>query len=179
MGKGKITLYVASSVDGFLAAEDGSVEWLDAFQPDPERSDDRGYEEFFDDVDCLVMGSKTYEQVLEFGEWPYGEKPTYVLTRRALPVAAGAVELVDGEPSDLARRLKRQYRHVWLVGGAQLARAFLRANQVDELRLNVIPVLLGSGISLFGDTGRVRELDLLDATTRANGIVELHYRTGG
>ena len=180
MGEGKITLYVAVSVDGFLAAEDGGVEWLEAFQSDLEGGDDDlGYEEFVADVDCLVMGSKTYEQVLEFGEWPYEEKPTYVLTRRNLPVAAESVELVEGDASDLAGRLKRQYRHVWLVGGAQLARSLLRADQIEELRLNVIPILLSSGIPLFGDTGRTRELDLLDATTRVNGIVELHYRTEG
>lgn len=176
MAGGKTTLYVATSVDGFIATEDGGVEWLDDFQDDAERG---RFEEFFASVDCLVMGATTYEQVLGFGEWPSGRTPTYVVTGRDLPLATEAVELFDGPVDELARQLEERYDHVWLVGGAQLAQSYLAANEVNELRLNIVPVLLGSGISLFGDSGQRRGLDLTDVATRENGLVEVQYRVEG
>lgn len=173
---GTITLYIASSVDGFIATEDGGVSWLEPFETGGDNEDDAGsYEDFFAGVDCLVMGARTYEQVLSFGEWPYGEKPTYVLTRREPPRANDAVSFVAGAADDLADGLADRYQHVWLVGGARVAQQFLRADRVDELWLSVIPQLLGKGVSLFGDSGERRGLDLIESTERENGIVELRY----
>ena len=175
MSAGTITLYIAASVDGYIATEDGGVEWLEEFQGETEDEDDvEGYEAFFADVDCLVMGAKTYEQVLSFGEWPYEDRPTYVLAHEERPRAAETIEFVDDDVATLAARLREQYDHVWLVGGARVARAFLRADGIDELRLSVVPLLLGSGIPLFGRDGR-RRLRLLGTTTYDTGIVELHY----
>ena len=175
MSSGTVTLYIASSLDGFIASEDGGVEWLDEHTDDAEDGPDGSYEEFFADVDCLVMGSRTYEQVLSFGEWPYEEKPTYVVTSRDLPLATDRVELVDGGLGDLTDDLEERYELIWLVGGATLARAFLRRGLIDVIHLTVIPVLLGSGIPLFGDSGDERGLTLLDCTSSANGLVELRY----
>lgn len=172
MGGGNVTFYIASSLDGFIATDDGGVSWLDEFQG---TNDDGSYEAFFADVDCLVMGSKTYEQILGFGEWPYERKDTYVVTSRGLPTATESVELFDGAVEELAHRLERQYEHIWLVGGAQLAQTFLRLNEIDELRLSVIPVLLGSGIPLFDGNGDRHALALTDANTFDNGIAELRY----
>lgn len=178
-GPGTNTLYIAASVDGYIATEDGGVEWLDEFHPDHESESESGYEAFFSGVDCLVMGSNTYEQVLDFGTWPYESKPTYVLTHRDLPRVTDAVELVDGEVSPLETRLRRRYDHIWVVGGATVAQEFLRASELDELRLNVVPVLLGSGIALFDSTGRRHDLALVDTTTYRNGVVKLHYEVKG
>jgi len=184
MSTGRITLYVAASVDGFIAAPDGGVEWLDEYQretrgadaaADGAGSEPGGYDEFFATVECLVMGSTTYEQVRSFGAWPYGETPTYVLTRRKRERASDAVEFVEGDVDVLATRLCDEYDHVWLIGGADVARAFLRAGRVDELRLSLIPVLLGRGIPLFGDDDERRGLRLLASTTRETGVVELRY----
>ena len=171
---GSVTLYIASSVDGHVAEADGSVDWLEAYE-----GGEGSYDGFLAGVDCLVMGSRTYEQVLGFGEWPYGDRPTYVLTGRDLPFAADSVELVDGDVTDLAARLKREHGHVWLVGGAELARSFLRAGLVDELRLSVVPVLLGGGVELFDGTDDRRALTLLGTETYGSGIVELRYEIGG
>lgn len=176
MNGGKITLYIAASVDGFIAAEDGGVSWLEESLEETGDEDAGTYEEFVAGVDCLVMGSKTYEQVLGFGEWPYGEKPTYVVTRRELPRANDDVELCSGEIRELAQQFKQQYGHIWLVGGAQLAQSFLRLQQIDEIQLSIIPVLLGRGIPLVENTGDGQDLMLRDTTTHKNGIVELHYR---
>ncbi|MDS0278087.1 dihydrofolate reductase family protein [Halomicroarcula sp. S1AR25-4] len=171
MDRSTTVLYVATSVDGYVATADGGVDWLDGFQSD-EVSE--GYDAFFDDVDCLVMGSTTYEQVLGFGEWPYDGRPTYVVTSRDLPRAADTVEFVSGGVDELAERLERRGDRIWLVGGAQLAQAFLREGHVDRLRLAVVPILLGGGISLFGDGPR-QALTLVETTEYANGLVELAY----
>ncbi|GAB7095636.1 dihydrofolate reductase family protein [Halolamina litorea] len=169
-----ITLYAAMSVDGYLADVEGGVGWLEPFETAAE-GDDGGYSAFFETVDCLVMGSVTYELVLGFGEWPYGDTPTYVFTGRTLPAATEAVQFVDRPVGGFAPELRREYDHVWLVGGAALARSFLRADQVDRLRLSFVPVLLGEGIPLFSGGYDGRELKLIDVTTRDSGIVEHQY----
>lgn len=176
MTAGQITLYIAISVDGFVATKDGRVEWLDEFEGDVEDGDvDGSYEDFIAGIDCLVMGARTYEQVLSFGDWPYAEKPTYVLTHRDRPRANDHITFYAGAVEDLAADLEDQYQDVWLVGGAAVAQQFLRANRIDELWLSVIPRLLGSGISLFGESWDGRELDLIESTSHVSGIVELRY----
>lgn len=173
---GTITLYIASSLDGYIADEDGGVSWLEEFDDSYEEGIDGGsYASFFNDVDCLVMGSTTYEHIRSFGDWPYDRKPTYVVTGRELPTEHEYVELYDGEISALGGALRSSYDHIWLVGGAELAQAFLRANILDELRLSLIPVLLGDGISLFGPS-EPHDLHLKDVTAYASGIVELWYQ---
>lgn len=176
MTEGRVTYYVAASVDGYIATEDGGVEWLEAFQEGTEMGDDVGaYEAFFNSVDCLVMGSRTYEQILTFGDWPYAEKPTFVLTSRDLPLTVDTVRLVDDDVASLTEHLTKEYGHVWLVGGGAVAQSFREAGQIDELRLSVIPVVLGSGIGLFGADGGQQMLRHAETTTRASGIVELQY----
>ncbi|KAB1196552.1 MULTISPECIES: dihydrofolate reductase family protein [Haloferax] len=176
MTESNVTLYIATSVDGYIADDDGGVGWLDEFEEDTENDDIvEAYEEFFDSVECLVMGATTYEQILGFGEWPYGDLPTYVFTHRELPQATDTVEFVAGDVDSVATELEEQYDHCWLVGGAQLAREFLRTGHVDDLRLSLIPVLLGSGIPLFTATDETRRLQHLDTQTFRSGIVELRY----
>ncbi|MFC7132454.1 MULTISPECIES: dihydrofolate reductase family protein [Salinibaculum] len=177
MSPGRVTLYIAASLDGFIADEDGGVGWLDEYQQTAESGETgEAYAAFFESVDCLVVGSKTYEQIRGFGEWPYGDRPTYVLTHRDLPRAAETVEFRDGDVQSVATELKEQYGHVWLVGGAALAGSFLREGQIDEIRLSLIPVLLGGGVSLFPATDETQALELRDAVARDDGIVELRYR---
>jgi dihydrofolate reductase len=172
MGDGRITCYIAASVDGFIADADGGVAWLDTFDDDPGVAAD--YESFLSGVDCLAMGSTTYEQILGFGEWPYGHRPTYVFTDRELSRATDAVEFVDAPVSTAAAELEARHGHVWLVGGARLVRSFLRDGRIDEFRLHVVPILLGDGIALFGDGDR-RDLRLTGTTRHDSGIVELRY----
>jgi dihydrofolate reductase len=173
---GHVTLYIATSVDGYVADEDGAVDWLDQFRSDSEGSEEAGgYAEFFESVDCLVMGATTYQQVLGFGEWPYGETPTYVFTHRELSPATEAVGFVDGDVAAVIEELERRHDHVWLVGGAQLAQSFLREGEIDDLRLFLAPILLGGGIRLFGDGYDRQHLRLVDAASDDSGIVEHRY----
>ena len=139
-----VVLYCACSLDGFIAATDGSVGWLDQFSAEGE---DYGYAGFLAGVGALVMGSRTYEQVLGFGKWPYADLPCFVTTSRELPVPCGAdVRFRAGD--DLGAlaaesRTAARSRAVWLVGGAALARSMLGAGVVDTLDLALMPVLLG------------------------------------
>ena len=173
MSDGSVTLYIACSLDGFIATSDGGVEWLEEFQGEPE-DESGGYEEFFDTVDCLLMGSKTYEQVLEFG-WPYGQRPTYVITHRDLPQATDAVELFDGDLKTLPAELKQRFDHIWLVGGAQVVQALASNGDIDRMRFSVVPRILGDGIRLFAATGTGHDLNLVKSTEDSSGIVELEY----
>lgn len=175
MQPGTITLFIATSVDGFIADREGGVAWLEAFEEGAVDDPDDGYEAFVATVDALIMGARTYEQVLGFGDWPYGGKPTYVLTHRDLERATPAVECVEGAVGSLATRLRRDHEHLWLVGGAEVARSFLRAGQVDALRLHLVPIILGDGIPLFASAEPRRGLLLQEATTHRSGIVELRY----
>jgi len=179
MDSGEITLYIATSVDGYVADEDGGVTWLEAYEAAADDDDVEDYTAFFDSVECLVMGATTYEQVRTFGAWPYGDKPTYVFSHRDRSPATDAVEFVDRSVAEFARVLKRRYEHSWLVGGAQLARAFLDAHEIDELRLSLVPVLLGDGVRLFDGATDRQELRLLDTTVRDTGIVEHRYEIRG
>lgn len=176
MNTGRVTLYIAMSVDGYIADENGDVDWLDEFQAASDDSEDvAGFSGFFESVDCLVMGATTYEQVLGFGEWPYGEKPTYVFTHRSLSPATEAVEFVDRGVAEQSTELKQQHDHIWLVGGAQLAQTFLRERAIDALRLSLVPVLLGDGIPLFTGSYEEQRLQLVETDSHDSGIVEHHY----
>jgi dihydrofolate reductase len=169
----KIILYIACSLDGFIASKDGSVEWLRPFE-----SYDYGYDKFFAGIGTVIMGSRTYEQILTFGKWPYGSTKTYVVTSRALEGPQGAnVEFWSGDLEELTKVAKREAKEkdVWLVGGSRLAAKYWQKNMIDELHLFLIPVLLGGGISLMADVDHRVSLQLRHSTMHRNDVIELHY----
>ena len=173
----RITLYIAQSLDGFIADEDGGVGGLETFQDHYEKGvPGESYQEFFQSLDCLIIGAYTYEQILTFGDWPYGDVLTFVVTHHELSVSKESIRLYTGDLVKLVKEvIPPEYENIWLVGGADLAQEFVRLSQVDEIRLSVIPVLLGNGVSLFGNSGPGRALHLTDVTAFKTGIVELWY----
>ncbi|MYC32815.1 MAG: dihydrofolate reductase [Chloroflexi bacterium] len=167
-----ITYYVAASMDGYIADADGGVDWL----PQGE-SDDYGYAEFYASVDALVMGRRTYDQVLGFGQWPYAGKPSYVFTGHPPDDNPHSVEFVDTNPAAFVQTVASQYDGtVWLVGGGNLAEQFRRAGLIDEYLIFIIPVVLGRGIPLFGGDAPHTALELIETQTYSDGGVMLHYR---
>ncbi|SDJ62637.1 Dihydrofolate reductase [Pseudomonas delhiensis] len=166
--------YVASSLDGYIARPDGSVDWLKHFQS---QDDDHGYAAFYAGIDGLLMGRGTYLQCLDFGEWPYPDKPAIVLTRaNHLPLAAPQVELLHCSPSEALASLEaRGCQRIWLVGGGSLAGNCLAADLLDEVIVSIIPHLLGAGIPLFG-IGLERRLQLLEQRSFPSGIVQVRYQ---
>src|SRR5574341_157290 len=145
MDRPRCAVFIATSLDGFIALPDGSVKWLDAVRLDGE---DYGFDAFFASVDTLLMGRLTWETVLGLGEWPYQGKRVVVLTHRPAEGSHGE-SFRAGEPAQLLAELHAEgARHVYVDGG-QVISQFLREGLVDELTLSVVPMLLGAGIPLF------------------------------
>jgi dihydrofolate reductase len=168
----RLRLYIAASLDGFIATPDGGVSWLD-----PYHSPDLGYEHFMKSIGTVVMGRATYEQALGFpGPWPNAGKRTIVLTSRPIESAPRDVERWPGDVASLADHLRtKSTRDVWICGGARTARAFLDLDQVDRIELYVIPVLLGEGLPLFERSPHQSSLRLARTRSFKNGVVELVY----
>lgn len=167
----KASVFVGVSVDGFMARTDGGLDWLPT-DPEP-----HGYDEFMASVDALVIGRNTFETVLGFGAWPYGEKPVFVLSTRPLPPApAGSVvEHLAGDPAAIASQLSaRGIGHVYVDGGLTI-QGFLRAGLVQRLVITRVPVLIGAGIPLFGSIGRDIALRHIATRTFASGLVQSEY----
>lgn len=169
----QIVRYIAASLDGYIADEDGGIEWVETFGDTYDAGQPGGgFEGFFEDVDGIVMGANTYEQVLGFEAWPYGDTPPVVTIHRDLPSVTELVEFYDREVKELVQDVPGRHDLVWFVGGAALARNFPSEDLIDEIRLSVIPTLLDSGIELFGGSGIERALHLENETAYDDGIVE-------
>ena len=168
-----VTYYVAVSVDGYIATADGGTDWLKPFESGEE---DYGYHDFYRSIDAAVMGSHTYEQCLNFPEWPYPGKLCWVFSRRTFPDRPDVTVTTDS-PSTVLRQLQaRGLIRVWLAGGGDLAAAMRKSNLIDEYIFSVVPVILGGGIGLFAYTGSKENLRLLECKTYPNGVIQLHYR---
>lgn len=174
----RASVFIATSVDGFIARKDGSIDWLG--NPE-EGGEDYGYKDFFASVDVIVMGRKTYETVLGFGAWPYGDKRVVVQSRRPLAFPPGVPDTVTAsseEPQALVQRLEAEgARHLYIDGGLTIQR-FLAAGLIDDLTITRIPLLLGEGIPLFGRTGGDVPLQHVVTRSYANGFVQSIYHTG-
>ena len=172
---------MAQSLDGFIADEDGDVGWLETFQDYYGKGvPGESYQEFFQSLDCLIIGAYTYEQILTFGGWIYDDVPTFVVTSRQLPASQNNIKLYSGDLVKLVKEvIPPEYENIWLLGGANLAQEFVRLGLLDEIRLSVIPVLLGNGVSLFGNSGPGSALHLTHVTAFKTGIVELWYDVVG
>lgn len=169
-----VILYIAASLDGYIAKADGSVDWL-AIVNDEET--DYGYADFYAGVDAIAMGSRTYEQVLDFEEWPYPDKRVFVFTRRPLEAVTHDVSFTSQSPVDFVRGLDSAgVRTLWLAGGGDLVASFMEHRLIDEYIISVVPIVLGDGIPLFKGPLPEHRLEFLESTDYASGLVQLHYR---
>ncbi len=170
-----IILYIAQSVDGFIARADGSIDFLNDFNEGMDEADS-GYAEFIKGIDAVVMGRKTYEQVLTFGDWPYVGKKCYVFTSGDLkaPPTNADVTRAEGNVKALVNGIGEGKR-VWLLGGAGLVKAFVEEKLVDEYILSTIPIIIGSGIRLFPESNANIKLRCTKSRLCNSGIVESTY----
>lgn len=174
----KSSVFIATSLDGFIARQDGSIDWLESAS-DGSSTGDFGYKEFFDSVDALIMGRNTFEKVLTFPEWSYGEKPVIVLSNslHALPASApSTVSLSKEAPKELIERLVSEGMHNFYIDGGATIQGFLNAGQIDELTITLIPVVLGTGIPLFGPVDQDVALELVVSQSFPCGFVQNKYR---
>lgn len=174
--KPTITLHVVSSLDGFIAKHDNTVAWLDTSGEVYEKGVSEGNPEaVLSAIDCYVLGSRTYEHALQLG-WPYGDTPAIVVTSRELPRARESVEFYSGDLKTLVDdNLAPRFRNIWVVGGAMVCQSFLQLGLVDEIRLVVMPVQLGDGLSLFGHSCPETRWRLKDVAAYKTGMIELSY----
>jgi len=175
----KVTIHMVSSLDGIIAKKDNSVSWFESTDNYENGVTDENAEEFMKTIDCFVMGSRTYEHALELSKnfgWAYGDVPTIVVSHRNLPIDRKNIEIYSGDLNKLVNeRLKPNYKNVWLVGGAMLANDFIRLKLADEIRLSVMPVILGDGTLFFDHIGQEQLLHLKNISAYKNGMVELWY----
>lgn len=171
MVRPQCAVFIATSLDGFIALPDGSIKWLDAVQLDGE---DYGFAAFFASIDTLVMGRLTWETVLRFDEWPYAGKRVVVLTHRPAEGRHGE-SFESGEPAAILARLHAGgARRVYVDGGAVISQ-FFREELVDELTVSVVPIVLGDGIRLFQGGLPRRALRLTGSHAYPSGLVQLRY----
>ena len=170
---------MVSSLDGIIAKKDNSVSWFETADHYEKGVTGQDPEAFLKTIDCYLMGARTYEHALELSKsygWAYGDTPTIVVTNRNLPIERPNIELYSGNLNTLVEeKLKPAYKNVWMVGGASLAKDFLRLNLADEIRISVLPILLGDGLLFFDHIGQEQALHLKDVTAYKNGMVELWY----
>ncbi len=169
----KLCLFIAMSLDGFIAKTDDDISFLNQVELEGE---DYGYSEFINTVDTVIWGRKTYDKVLSMGvESPYGDRQIFVITRTPRPDSCKTV-FFSGKLTDLVLSLKNQSgQNIYCDGGAETISHLLQENLIDEMTVSVIPVLLGDGIRLFGQVFPQQKLQLVSSKSFEKGLVQLHY----
>lgn len=171
----KVTLFIAMSLDGYIADKDGGVDWLNGQEEDGENMDT--YSDFIKGIDTIIMGWNTYHQLtseLSPEEWVYPEQVSYVITHREIP-STERIRFTSESPCDLVKRLREEEGNgIWICGGANIVRQLMETDLIDTLHISVIPTLLGDGVRLFGPLEKEQKLRLVK-TQSYNGITDLVY----
>jgi dihydrofolate reductase len=174
-------VFIATSLDGFIARPDGSIDWLERANQLAPPGEQFGYDAFISSVDALVMGRKSFEAVYLMSPWPYGDKPVYVMSRTLSPLPPGnapSARLVHGDPAAVVSAAAvNGHRSLYVDGGVTIL-AFLAAGLIRELVITVVPVLLGAGRPLFGPLSGDLKLQLLRSHAYPFGFVQNHYVVG-
>jgi dihydrofolate reductase len=172
----KNKVFIATSLDGFIADNNGSVDFLYKY-PEPE-GEDMGYYAFMEGIDALVMGRKTFETVLGFGiAWPY-KKPVFVWSTQLKEIPSsveGNVQLIQGGPQEITQRLHEAGYHDLYIDGGLTIQSFLREGLIDELIITIVPVLLGSGVRLFGGVETPISFHCIASKAFSHGVVQSKY----
>jgi len=180
--KTKASVYIATTVDGYIADKDGSVKFLNQYQSSASEADgDMGFADFLNSIDLLIMGRKTFDQVISFGDdlWPYGDRQVWIWSRNPSVVKIPQIRsnnavAVSAAPKELMRMAQQKgYRHVYVDGGTTIQQ-FLQQDCIDDLVLTRVPLLLGEGIPLFLKTPRL-SLEHVSTKSYSNGLVQSHY----
>jgi dihydrofolate reductase len=170
----KLMVYIAASVDGFIAKPNDDLSFLSIVQQEGE---DYGYGEFMKTVDTVIMGRKTFDWVYkEISGLPHPDKETYVITKTRKP-DIGKTIFYNDNLKELVLRLKRQKgSNIFCDGGAEIVNALLKENLVDEIIVSIIPILVGTGTRLFMEARNEKKLNLVSAKSYESGLIQIHYK---
>jgi dihydrofolate reductase len=173
----KIVGYIATSLDGFIATEDDSLDWLFAYND--LKLGEHDYREFIKRIRTVVMGRGTYDFLVKDGSpWAYGEQRVLIVTSRPIPDPIGPLETRSNVDDLIAELRGLSDGDVWMVGGGQLQMAFIERGALDEIEIYVMPDLIGGGRPLFPSTGFKTGVRLIEASALDRGCVRLHYALG-
>ena len=173
----EIQLFIAVTIDGFIARENGSLDWL--FELANPNQEDHGYNDFIAEIDTIIIGRRTYEQLIGFGiEWPYGNCKTYVATKQQnFRIKSGNTLITNRIDDSFIAHIKTESsKNSWLVGGGDLITQFLNEHAIDRMILSIIPIVLGNGIRLFPDRPKESKFKLVSAVRFETGIVNITYQ---
>jgi len=169
----EVIYYVAASVDGYIATMDGGIEWLAPFEGTGE---DYGYAQFYDSVEAVLLGRRTYETSLAFDEWPYPGKPCWVFSHGNIRSLSTDVIRTARAPVEVMDHIgKSGLKRVWLAGGGALAASFRAEGLITEYIITIVPVVLGAGVPLFADPGPPQRLQLVEEKSYPKGLVQIRY----
>ena len=175
----KCSVFIATSLDGFIAKEDGSIDWLMEANNLVPAGEDGGYKDFIASVDALVMGRHSFEKVLSFEAWPYGSLPVVVMSSQTLEMPSHLKETVSvtaESPIELVNRLTNKgCKHLYIDGGLTI-QSFIAANLINELTITLVPLLLGTGRKLFGPLAHDTPLLHIETKCLGGGFVQLRYQ---
>jgi len=164
----KVYLYIAATLDSYIASPDGSIDWL--------KGDlDYGYNEFIANIDTVIMGRKTYEQVLTFGDYPYSRQKSFILASAGFRSSNDSITIISEGFTDFAKNIAVTGGNIWIVGGAATILLFTELDLIDEYIIFTVPMLIGNGIPLFNPFKRQIDLDLVEAKRYDDGIVLTRY----
>ena len=172
------SVFIATSLDGFIAKAGGELDWLDAANATVPEGEDCGYSAFMDSIDVLIMGRNTYEKVFSFGTWPYGRKPVIVLSRHTMEIPDALTPTVSHSsesPTALCDRLSQEGAQRLYIDGGNTIQRFLAEGLIHDLTITIIPIILGNGIPLFGHIDK--DIFLKPITTKCYewGFIQLTY----
>ena len=174
----KASVYIATSLDGFIARENGDLDWLDAANANIPEGEDCGFFQFMESVDILLMGRKTYEKVLSFGMWPYGSTPVVVMSTNKIEFQNDLNQYVScssESPKELCERLANEGAKRLYIDGGKTIQSFLAENLITDLTITVIPVIIGQGIPLFKNLKKDIALEHVATRTFDFGFVQSTY----
>lgn len=169
----KLILYIATSLDGYIAKPNDDLSFLSIVQKDGE---DYGYSEFVSSIDTVILGRKTYDWIMAVvDEFPHMDKISYIITRTERP-SIGNINFYNGTLNSLVKKLKSEKgKNIFIDGGAEIVHELLKANLIDEFILSIIPILVGDGIKLFADGRPELKLKLVTLKKFETGLIQMHY----
>jgi len=173
----KISVFIATSLDGFIARLNGSIDWLISAD-EQDSPEDYGYQEFYDSIDCLIMGRNSVEKIINFPEWPYEDKRVVVLSKTLEEVPAQHVdkfELYAGSLNELVKRLETDRFESLYIDGGKTIQSFINHDLVTDITITTIPILLGEGLPLFGKIKQDIKLTHIETKSYPNGFVKSTY----